>query len=755
MFPPRGQLVDCVFRGLFLLSLGTSEVFVAASDGETEAPHHETQAHGDPSTEEASSPAVPAQYLACDNQIIKAGEVDFWGEFVGPVRRFHLDSGVALNESRQYHGFTQKILALEGRTEQVAEECLSGTLVLFLQSLAAAEHDFGLPHARDLLRLAQDLFAQVAGSAWFGRELFGSGADHETPQKGTRDYWDTAAIARSLRLFERVLLPERTPQPVLVPAPAAALERRGRPLRVYVYELPTDPGGATPKELLQQGRYLEAVGHGLSNCQFGMYGTEVAFHRYLQQAVVRVARPEDANLFFIPSYFKCIELLNWVDGFHQPSDGSETTPASDHPDGAAAPAKAPADRPESLVLLQQTMDFVKRSGPWFARNNGADHVVLFSWGRHPCAIAPDWQTIVGKNVIQLQVEDHCEDLNEKGTAPVSTFQAHKDVIIPGYTDPWRAKELKRQNRRLDQRRYLLTFHGRSPQNAASYENVTIRGEIVSQYENLPPDVKPWVAIGGFVEDYHELLGQSMFCLAPRGITPWTIHLYIAFLVGCIPVILSDHFRLPFSSFLDYASAAVRWPEQDFSLAALLDHLRNLLESGAATELKKQVDRLSCWFDYDLWDAADCSPYRGAMRQLQDRVDSLPRNLAPFSAAGPQHVKGQLRGSRSSYLVGFLLFHPRLRKTFATLRPLADFLEVTGKMEDVIIVANDYHLEELVTFFTEEKVSARIAVLVQFFPLGVADGYRARLADRGTVEAGVPQIVGVITDLGAFEEPSGV
>ena len=49
-------------------------------------------------------------------------------------------------------------------------------------------------------------------------------------------------------------------------------------------------------------------------------------------------------------------------------------------------------------------------------------------------------------------------------------------------------------------------------------------------------------MGGFVEGYHELIGRSRFCLAPRGITPWTIHLFVAMIAGCIPV--TEMFVLP-------------------------------------------------------------------------------------------------------------------------------------------------------------------------------------------------------------------
>ena len=45
-----------------------------------------------------------------------------------------------------------------------------------------------------------------------------------------------------------------------------------------------------------------------------MYGTETAYHRFFEK-YFRVYDPWEADLFFVPSYFKCIKQMNWLDEF--------------------------------------------------------------------------------------------------------------------------------------------------------------------------------------------------------------------------------------------------------------------------------------------------------------------------------------------------------------------------------------------------------------------------------------------------------
>lgn len=100
-------------------------------------------------------------------------------------------------------------------------------------------------------------------------------------------------------------------------------------------------------------------------------------------------------------------------------------------------------------------------------------------------------------------------------------------------------------------------------------------------------------VGGFIEDYHALMGRSRFCLAPRGITPWTIHLFVAMLAGCIPVILSDDLEAPFQQ-LDWPSFSIKWPMR--KTAELFEYLKSLPED-LVLRMKQQVDTVSCYFDY--------------------------------------------------------------------------------------------------------------------------------------------------------------
>jgi hypothetical protein len=104
-----------------------------------------------------------------------------------------------------------------------------------------------------------------------------------------------------------------------------------------------------------------------------MYGTEVLLHKMFLEPSCRAMSPEGADLFFIPSYFKCISVINYVDKFS-------------------------AENEESFNLLKSTRQYVD-TFPWFKKKKGMDHVWLFSWGRHPCLIK-NWRNMVGENSIR-------------------------------------------------------------------------------------------------------------------------------------------------------------------------------------------------------------------------------------------------------------------------------------------------------------------------------------------------------------------
>ena len=62
--------------------------------------------------------------------------------------------------------------------------------------------------------------------------------------------------------------------------------------------------------------------------------------------------------------------------------------------------------------------------------------------------------------------------------------------------------------------------------------------------------------------YLKEMSLSDFCLVPMGSTSWTLGLYDALFLGCVPVILSDHIALPFEERIDWSKLAIKWPQAD-------------------------------------------------------------------------------------------------------------------------------------------------------------------------------------------------
>merc|ERR1719191_804717 len=86
---------------------------------------------------------------------------------------------------------------------------------------------------------------------------------------------------------------------------------------------------------------------------------------------------------------------------------------------------------------------------------------------------------------------------------------------------------------------------------------------------------PNVSIGGVTEDYFDIMGSSHFCLVPEGTSSWTNHLYESFFAGCIPVILSDRFVLPFQEFIEWQDLSIRWPQHRVD-ETLYNYIRDLV-----------------------------------------------------------------------------------------------------------------------------------------------------------------------------------
>lgn len=102
----------------------------------------------------------------------------------------------------------------------------------------------------------------------------------------------------------------------------------------------------------------------------------------------------------------------------------------------------------------------------------------------------------------------------------------------------------------------------------------VRTEILRKYGN---DRRFYLKRHRFAGYQSEII-RSIFCLCPLGWAPWSPRLVESVAFGCVPVIIADGIRLPFSS-------VVRWPEISLTVAEKdVGKLGEILEQVALTNL---------------------------------------------------------------------------------------------------------------------------------------------------------------------------
>ncbi|XP_026459359.1 probable glycosyltransferase At5g20260 [Papaver somniferum] len=165
-----------------------------------------------------------------------------------------------------------------------------------------------------------------------------------------------------------------------------------------------------------------------------------------------------------------------------------------------------------------------------------------------------------------------------------TFQSKRDVSLPEIYLLPRTLGTATQFRRTGLNRSILGFFAGGAHGA-------IREKLMEHWKDKDNElqVHEYLPKG---QDYGELMAQSKFCLCPSGYEVASPGVVEAIHASCIPVILSDHYVLPFSDVLDWSQFSVQIPiEQIPELKTILLSISD----DKYLELQKRVTQVQRHF----------------------------------------------------------------------------------------------------------------------------------------------------------------
>ncbi|KAM7527994.1 hypothetical protein LguiB_031404 [Lonicera macranthoides] len=303
-------------------------------------------------------------------------------------------------------------------------------------------------------------------------------------------------------------------------------------LKVYVYDLPAKYN----RDWLSNER-----------CNNHLFASEVAIHRALMTSEVRTLDPSEADFFFVPVYVSC--NFSTVNGF----------PAIGH----------------ARPLLKSAIELISSELPFWNRSRGSDHVFVASHDYGSCFHAMEHRAMEDgipeflKNSVILQTfgvkYDHpCQDV--------------ENVVIPPYIPPASIRSTLSKSPVTGQRDIFAFFRGKMevhPKNISGrFYSKRVRTNIWRKYGG---DSRFYLKRHRFA-GYQSEIVRSVFCLCPLGWAPWSPRLVESVALGCVPVLIADGIRLPFSS-------AVQWPVISLTVQERdVGKLGDILEHVAATNL---------------------------------------------------------------------------------------------------------------------------------------------------------------------------